>query len=163
MASQYGVEEIVSSKRVELEDKITTEMETKLGENDLILIDFVLRDIHFSEEYAAAVEQKQIAEQLALQAQFVVAQKKQEAEQARQVAQGQADAVVIQAEGAAEARLLQAAAEAQANDLLAASLEGRPELLTYLYINKLSPNVQVMFLPNNAPFIFPLPEITIPQ
>lgn len=163
MASQYGVEEIVSSQRVELEDKITSEMETKLGENDLILVDFVLRDIHFSEEYAASVEQKQIAEQLAQQAKFVVEQRKQEAEQARQVAQGQADAVVIQAKGAAEARLLQAAAEAQANDLLAASLQGRPELLTYLYINKLSPNVQVMFLPSNAPFIFPLPEITIPQ
>ena len=163
MASQYGVEEIVSSQRVELEDKITSEMETKLGENDLILVDFVLRDIHFSEEYAASVEQKQIAEQLAQQAKFVVEQRKQEAEQARQVAQGQADAVVIQAKGAAEARLLQAAAEAQANDLLAASLEGRPELLTYLYINKLSPNVQVMFLPSDAPFIFPLPEITTPQ
>jgi len=35
--------------------------------------------------------------------------------------------------------------------------------LTYLYINKLSPNVQVMFLPSDAPFIFPLPEITTPQ
>jgi regulator of protease activity HflC (stomatin/prohibitin superfamily) len=163
MASQYGVEEIVSSQRVALEDKITTELEIKMGENDLLLVDFVLRDIHFSEEYAAAVEHKQIAEQLALQAQFVVAQKKQEAEQARQVAQGQADAVVIQAEGAAEARLLQAAAEAQANDLLAASLQGRPELLTYLYINKLSPNVQVMFLPSNAPFIFPLPEVVTGQ
>jgi regulator of protease activity HflC (stomatin/prohibitin superfamily) len=163
MASQYGVEEIVSSQRVELEDKITTELAAKLGENDLLLVDFILRDIHFSEEYAASVEQKQIAEQLAQQAKFVVEQRKQEAEQARQVAQGQADAVVIQAKGAAEARLLQAAAEAQANDLLAASLQGRPELLTYLYINKLSPNVQVMFLPSNAPFIFPLPEITTPK
>jgi regulator of protease activity HflC (stomatin/prohibitin superfamily) len=163
MASQYGVEEIVSSKRVELEDKITTELETKLGENDLLLVDFVLRDIHFSEEYAAAVEQKQIAEQLALQAEFVVAQRKQEAEQARQVAQGQADAVVIQAKGAAEARTIQAGAEATALELINAALEGHPDLLTYQYITKLAPNVQVMFLPNNAPFIFPLPEITTPQ
>jgi regulator of protease activity HflC (stomatin/prohibitin superfamily) len=163
MASQYGVEEIVSSKRVELEDKITTELETKLGENDLALVDFILRDIHFSDEYAAAVEQKQIAEQLALQAQFVVAQKKQEAEQARQVAQGQADAVVIQAKGAAEARTIQAGAEAQALELINGALEGHPDLLTYQYITKLAPNVQVMFLPSNAPFIFPLPETTIPQ
>jgi regulator of protease activity HflC (stomatin/prohibitin superfamily) len=163
MASQYGVEEIVSSKRVELEDKITTELAAKMGENDLLLVDFVLRDIHFSEEYAAAVEQKQIAEQLALQAQFVVAQKKQEAEQARQVAQGQADAVVIQAKGAAQARTIQAGAEAQALELINAALEGHPDLLTYQYITKLAPNVQVMFLPNNAPFIFPLPETTTPQ
>jgi len=163
MASQYGIEEIVSSKRAEMVQKINDELSTKLGENNLMLVDFILRDIHFTEQYAAAVEAKQIAEQNALQAEYVVQQKKQEAEQARQTAQGQADAVVIQAKGAAEARLLQAAAEAQANDLLAASLEGRPELLTYLYINKLSPNVQVMFLPSDAPFIFPLPEITTPQ
>ena len=163
LASQYGIEEIVSSKRAEMVQKINDELSTKLGENNLMLIDFILRDIHFTEQYAAAVEAKQIAEQNALQAEYVVQQKKQEAEQARQTAQGQADAVVIQAKGAAEARLLQAAAEAQANDLLAASLEGRPELLTYLYINKLSPNVQVMFLPSDAPFIFPLPEITTPQ
>jgi len=30
--------------------------------------------------------------------------------------------------------------------------------LTYLYIEKLSPNVEVMFLPSDAPFIFPLPD-----
>jgi regulator of protease activity HflC (stomatin/prohibitin superfamily) len=163
MASQYGVEEIVSSKRVELEDKITTELETKLSENDLVLVDFILRDIHFSEEYAAAVEQKQIAEQQALQAEFVVQQKKQEAEQARQVAQGQADSVVIQAKGAAEARTIQAEAEAKALETINAALEGHPDLLTYQYITKLAPNVQVMFLPNNAPFIFPLPDVNAPQ
>ena len=67
----------------------------------MILVDFVLRDIHFSEEYAVAVEQKQIAEQQAQQAKFVVESKKQEAEQARQVAQGQADAAVIAAQGQA--------------------------------------------------------------
>ena len=74
LASQYGVEEIVSTKRVEMEALVTAEMEKKLGENELLLTDFILRDIHFSEEYAAAVEQKQIAEQLAQQAAFVVQQ-----------------------------------------------------------------------------------------
>lgn len=163
MASQYGIEEIVSSRRAEMVQKITDELSTKLGENNLILVDFILRDIHFTEQYAAAVEAKQIAEQNALQAEYVVQQKKQEAEQARQVAAGQADAVVIQAKGAAEARLIQAEAEAKALEMVAAVLSGKPELLTYQYITKLAPNVQVMFLPNNAPFIFPLPELQEPQ
>ena len=163
LASQYGIEEIVSSKRAEMVQKINDELSTKLGENNLMLIDFILRDIHFTEQYAAAVEAKQIAEQNALQAEYVVQQKKQEAEQARQTAQGQADAVVIQAKGAAEARTIQAEAEAKALELINAALEGHPDLLTYQYITKLAPNVQVMFLPNNAPFIFPLPEIITPQ
>ena len=163
LASQYGIEEIVSSKRAEMVQKINDELSTKLGENNLMLIDFILRDIHFTEQYAAAVEAKQIAEQNALQAEYVVQQKKQEAEQARQTAQGQADAVVIQAKGAAEARTIQAEAEAKALELINAALEGHPDLLTYQYITKLAPNVQVMFLPSNAPFIFPLPEIITPQ
>lgn len=155
--SQYGVEEVVSTKRAEMVDRITEELGDSLSRNNLLLIDFVLRDIHFSEEYAAAVEQKQIAEQQAQQAAFVVQQRKQEAEQARQVAQGQADAAVIAAQGAAEARLIQAEAEAQANELLAASLENNPELLQYQYILKLSPGVQTIFIPSGNQFILPLP------
>ena len=134
-------------------------MEKKLGDNELLLTDFILRDIHFSDEYAAAVEQKQIAEQLAQQAAFVVQQRKQEAEQARQTAQGQADSAVIAAQGAAESRLIQADAEKTALLLIAEALRDKPELLTYQYITKLAPNVQAMFLPNNSPFLFPLPEM----
>jgi len=159
MASQYGVEEIVSSKRAEMEAKISAELVKKLGDNQLLLTDFILRDLHFSDQYAAAVEQKQIAEQLAQQAAFVVQQKKQEAEQARQTAQGQADSAVIASKGAAEARLINAEAESKALLLIAEALKDKPELLTYQYITKLSPNIQAMLLPNNAPFLFPLPEM----
>jgi regulator of protease activity HflC (stomatin/prohibitin superfamily) len=155
--SQYGVEEVVSTKRAEMVERITEELGASLSNNNLFLIDFVLRDIHFSEEYAAAVETKQIAEQQAQQAAFVVEQKRQEAEQARQVAQGQADAAVIAAQGAAQARLIQAEAEAQANELLAASLQDNPELLQYQYILKLSPGVQTIFIPSGNQFILPLP------
>ncbi len=157
--SQYGIEEVVSTKRAEMEELITNRLAAAMSDNYLTLVSFLLRDIHFSPEYAAAVEQKQIAEQLAQQAKFTVEQKRQEAEQARQVAQGIADAVVIKAKGDAEARLIQAQAEAGANDLIAASLAGRPELLMYLYISKLAPNIQIMLLPSGSPFIFPLPDV----
>jgi regulator of protease activity HflC (stomatin/prohibitin superfamily) len=153
--SQYGVEEVVSTKRAEIVQIISDELVTSLAANNLRLVDFVLRDIHFSEAYAQAVEQKQIAEQQAQQAALTVEQKKQEAEQARQVAQGQADAAVIAAQGAAEARLLQAEAEAQANQLLAQSLT--PALVQYQYILRLSPGVQTIFIPSGNQFILPLP------
>jgi regulator of protease activity HflC (stomatin/prohibitin superfamily) len=159
-ASQYGVEEIVSSKRLEMSSIITEELRRIFAENNLILRDFVLRNIRFSDEYAAAVEQKQIAEQQAEQAKFVVEQKKQEAEQARQVAQGQADAAVIAATGAAEARLIQAQAEAEANRLLAASLT--PELIQYQYILNLAPGVTTIFVPSGNQFILPLPDTSGP-
>lgn len=158
IASQYGIEEIVSTQRGSLESGITAALEEKFAENNLVLVDFVLRDIHFSEEYAAAVEQKQIAEQQAQQAAFVVESKKQEAEQARQVAQGQADAAVIAAQGQADARLIQAEAEAAALQQIAQVIAENPDLLTYEYIQKLADEIDVMLLPNDAPFLFPLPE-----
>ena len=159
--SQFGVEELVSTKRAELEQAIRNEIETKLKANNIIMSDFLMRNIRFSDEYAAAVEQKQVAEQQAQQAKFVVESKKQEAEQARQTAQGQADAAVIAAKGAAEARLINAQAEAQANQLLSQSLT--PTLLEYQYILKLSPSVQTIFLPSGNQFILPLPNTTTPD
>jgi regulator of protease activity HflC (stomatin/prohibitin superfamily) len=158
VASQYGVEEIVSTKRDEMQAAITEELTAIFADNNLVLRDFVLRNIRFSDEYALAVEQKQIAEQQAQQAKFVVESKKQEAEQARQVAQGQADAAVIAAQGAAEARLIQAKAEAEANQLLSQSLT--PTLLQYQYILKLAPGVQTIFVPSGNQFILPLPDTT---
>jgi regulator of protease activity HflC (stomatin/prohibitin superfamily) len=165
VVSQYGVEEIVSSKRTELEQSITKALTKIFAENDLTLENFIVRNIRFSDEYAQAVEQKQIAEQQAQQARFVVEQRRQEAEQARQVAQGQADAVVIAAKGAAEARIIQAEAEAKALSLIAAALKDNPDLLMYQYITKLAPNVRVMFLPSGTPFILPTESLVenIPQ
>ncbi len=155
--SQYGVEEIVSSKRAELESTISSSIAQGLELNNLKMVDFLLRNIRFSDEYAAAVEQKQIAEQQAQQAKFVVESKKQEAEQARQVAQGQADAAVISAQGAAQAQVIQAEAQAKANDLIGQSLQKNPEILQYQYILKLSPGVQTIFIPSGNQFILPLP------
>lgn len=171
--SAFGIEEVYSSKRVELSNQIRDELERRLKLEGFTLIDFVIRNIAFSDEYAASVEQKQIAEQLAQQAVFVVEQRRQEAEQARQQAQGEADArviraqgdaqsVIIAAEAAAEARLIQAEAEAQALRLLGQAVDTYPDVLTLEYINKLAPNVGVMLLPNDNPFLLPLPGINSP-
>lgn len=156
--SQYGVEEIVTTKRADLEQAITNSIAEGLSANNLVLSEFLLRNIAFSDEYASAVEQKQIAQQQAQQAAYVVEQRRQEAEQARQQAQGQADAAVIAAKGAADARLIQAEAEARANQLLAQSIT--PQLLQYQYILKLAPSVQTIFIPSGNQFILPLPSVT---
>lgn len=173
--SQYGIEEVYSSRRQDLTDDINDDMAIRLEDEGFLLVDFVLRNIAFSDEYAASVEQKQIAEQQAQQAAFVVDQRRQEAEQARQQAQGQADAEVIRAEGQgksliiqanaeAEARLIQAEAEAQALELLGEALAANPDVIQLQYIEKIAPNISVMLLPGDNPFLLPLPEVdqTVP-
>ena len=128
-------------------------------EGGLILHDFGLRNIAFSPEYAASVEQKQIAEQEAERAVCVVQQREQEANQARATAEGQADAVRINAEGLADARVIEATAEAAALDLLAAALRGNPDLITFEYVQRLGPGIQVMLLPSDNPFLLPIPSL----
>lgn len=160
--SQFGVEEIVSTKRSELEKTISDTISQGLAANNLVMNDFLLRNIRFSDEYAAAVEQKQIAEQQALQAQFVVQQKKQEAEQVRQTAQGAADAVVIAAQGEAQSIQIKAKAQAAAWAALAEVLNKNPEMLTYEYIQKIAPNLQVIYLPSGTPLLLPSVNPTTP-
>ncbi len=156
--SQFRVDEVISTRRFELEQMITQALSEKLQQNGLVLDDFVMRNISFTAEYAQAIEQKQIAEQRALQAKFEVEQKKQEAEQARQVAQGEADAQVIRAKGAAEARLIEAKAEAEALRILSEALGNDPQaVLTYFYITKITPGIQSMILSGDFPFLFNLP------
>jgi regulator of protease activity HflC (stomatin/prohibitin superfamily) len=160
--AQYRVDQVISTERANMSEQIRSTLASKLSDNGLILDDFVLRNITFSAEYATSVEQKQIAEQQALQAEFVVQSKKQEAEQARQIAQGQADAAVIASKGAAEARLIEAEAEAAALQYIADVLRTNPALLQYQYITNLAPGVQTIFVPSDNQFILPLPDTTTP-
>jgi len=158
--SQFNVEQVISDKRFELVAYINEELGIKFEENGLTLVDFVLRNITFSPEYAASVEQKQIAEQEAKKAAFVVEQKKEEAKQVIETAKGDSQAAVIAADGRAEARLIEARAEADALSLIQESIANNPELLTYQYISKLAPNISTMLLPSESPFVFQIPEAT---
>lgn len=158
--SQFNVEQVISNKRFELVAYINQELGIKFDENGLTLVDFVLRNITFSPEYSASVEQKQIAEQEARQAAFVVEQKIEEAKQVIETARGDSQAAIIAAEGRAEARLIEAKAEAEALTLIQEAIANNPELLTYQYITKLAPNISTMLLPSESPFIFQIPEAT---
>ena len=157
--SQFKVNEVYSTEREVLKAQIESELNDVMNENGLILSDFVLRNITFTPEYAASIEQKQIAEQRAQEAQYIVEQRKQEAEQARQVAEGTKDAAIIEAEGRAESQVIEANAEAEALQLIADVLSKYPELLNYRYIEKLAPGIQVMLVPNDAPYLLPTSDI----
>ena len=168
-AAKIRVDEIYSTQREQFTQEIEDALRISLVENGLLLDTFVLRNITFTQEYAFSIEQKQIAEQEAFRAEFVVAQRKQEADQRRVEAsgiadanviesQGRADSNVIEAQGRATANLIEAEVQAQALELIGASLETSEELLQYYYVQNLSDNVNVMLVPANSPFLFPLPE-----
>jgi regulator of protease activity HflC (stomatin/prohibitin superfamily) len=149
----YRVEEVYSTKRDALQKATEDELRAVLEKNGFQLNSLLLRNVTFNAEYAKSVEEKQIAQQNAERAKFLVDQEKQEAERVRVQAQGRADAAVTAAKGEAEARVINAEAEAKSLELIAAQLKDNPNLLTFRYIEKLSPGVQTIFLPSNQPFL----------
>jgi regulator of protease activity HflC (stomatin/prohibitin superfamily) len=155
IVSNYSAQQIYEGGRDELEADAQSLLITKIEETGLFIVsDVLFRDITFSPEYMAAVEQKQIAEQEAQQQENKVRQSQAEAEQARVNAQGKADAAVIAAKGEAEATILQAQAKAEALRLVAELLAENPDLLEYEYIQKLADDVTIIVLPSDSPYIF---------
>jgi regulator of protease activity HflC (stomatin/prohibitin superfamily) len=159
----YKVEEVYSTKREALQKQIEDDMRAVLAKNGLVLESFLMRNVTFNAEYAKSIEDKQIAQQNAERARFVVDQERQEAERVRVAAQGRADAAVTAAKAEAEAQVIRAKAEAEALSLVAAQLKDNPNLLTFRYIEKLSPGVQTIFLPANQPFLLDPKTFVGPQ
>lgn len=157
--NQYGAEEIYSGGRAALEGEIVEALRPVMEDQGFLLTDVLIRDITFSEQFAQAIENRQIAEQQAQQAAFRVQQAQQEAEQARVEAQGRADAVVIAAEGQAEATVLNAQAESEALNLINQVLAENPSLIQYRYIDELGDNIRLIIVPSNSPFLFDLQDL----
>ncbi|OQY48347.1 MAG: hypothetical protein B6242_02645 [Anaerolineaceae bacterium 4572_78] len=174
LVANYTVDEVNSNKRTDLEIALNEKMRTLLEDRGFFLDEFVLRNIGFSSEYAASVEQKQVASQREIQSGY-------EADRIRKLAKGRADevkelakaqaekieieikaqatAIVVEAEAQAKSRRLQAEAEFDALKIIEQALAINDALLTYEYIDKLSPSIRVMLLPNDTPFILPLPTM----
>lgn len=146
--TQYRVEEIYGSEHAALETEIEAGIRALIEDEGFQLTNVLIRNITFSPEYVASIEQKQVAQQQALEAEFRVQQREQEAEQQRAVARGDADASRIRAEG-----------EADALELINAQLSKNPALIQWRYIDELGPNVQMIIIPSNSPFLFDLESI----
>ncbi len=167
--SLYGVEEVYSTQRAALRDGIQAALEDRLSEEGLEVVDFLIRDVQFSTEYAEAVEQKQIAEQdrlrageeaerLRVQAQGLRDAAVFEAEGDRlsnvERATGEAEAIRIRAEAEADATVIRAEADAQALAMINEQISQNPALIQWRYVETLSDNVSVLALPASTPFLF---------
>ncbi len=159
VVSRYRAQDIYGEKRSELETAIKAELKARMDEEGLILTDTLVRDITFSQQFSASIEQAQIAQQEAERARLVVEQKQQEANQVRAEALGQRDAAITIAQGKAQATILQAQAQAEALRLVSEQIAANPMLIQYQYIQTVGPNVRVALVPSNSPFLFDFSSI----
>ncbi len=72
---QFEVQEIYGEKRAELAVEIQTQVSAAIAPQGFEVTSVLVRNIVFSEEYVNSIEQKQVAQQQALEAQFRVEQK----------------------------------------------------------------------------------------
>ena len=139
--SQFTAREVNSKSRKDLEGQLDRALAQALGDKGLILDQFLLRDVDFTVGYSTAIENKQVALEGQEQTLF-------EAQQRRNLAQGTADAIKIEAD-----------ARAKALEVIGLELGKNRDLLTYEYVQKLSPNIRVMLVPSESPLILSLPDM----
>ncbi len=126
--SEYAVMDVYSARRAQIQDEINAKIK-RLVEKDGFLIDeVVLRDVRFTEQFAKAIEAKQIAQQSAEQMRYVLEKEQKEAERK-----------VIEAQG-----------RAKSIETINEALRQSPSYIRYLYVDKLSDKVSVIVSDQNT-------------
>jgi len=133
VTANYDAEELVTKRDV-VDEQIKQLVVASLAPYKLTVEAVNVSNFAFSDAYAQAIEQKQVAQQQALQAQYTLQQTQISAQQQVVQAKAQADAAVATAQGQAQALLLTADAQAKANALIAQSLT--PTLLQQKALDK---------------------------
>ncbi|MEO0270542.1 MAG: prohibitin family protein [candidate division WOR-3 bacterium] len=120
--SSHSVTEIYSSKREEIQKEIEKKIKERLEKDGFLIEAVILRDVHFTPDFAKAIEEKQIAQQEAERMEYILEKEKKEAERKKIEAKGKADAIRIISE----------------------ELKKNPMYINYLYVDKLSDKVKVV-------------------
>lgn len=126
--SEYAVMDVYSSKRAKIQDEINAKVKTLVEKDGFVIDEIVLRDVRFTDQFAQAIEQKQIAQQSAEQMKYVLEKEQREAERK-----------VIEAQG-------RAAAIEKINE----ALRQNPNYIRYLYVDKLSDKISVIVSDQNT-------------
>lgn len=126
VSAKYTAEELIT-ERNKVGEEIKDQLSEKVNDYGIQIEKFNIVNFEFSEEFNAAIEQKQVAEQNKLKAET-------EKEQKRIEAEAEAQKIKINAEAKAAAIKTEADAQAEANKLLSESLS--QALINYQTIEK---------------------------
>ncbi|HEV8337881.1 MAG TPA: prohibitin family protein [Candidatus Polarisedimenticolia bacterium] len=126
--SEYAVMDVYSSKRSAIQDEINAKIKQLVEKDGFLIDEVVLRDVRFTDDFAKAIEAKQIAQQAAEQMKYVLEKEQREAERK-----------VIEAQG-----------RARAIETVTQALQRNPNYIKYLYVDKLSDKISVIISDQNT-------------
>jgi regulator of protease activity HflC (stomatin/prohibitin superfamily) len=125
--ANYSAIDVYAKKREEAENRINEVIRVLYSDKHIELEAVLLRHIAFSPQYAAAIEEKQVAEQ-----------KIQKAEFQR-----------LEAEKLKEKKIIEAQAEAEAIRLKGEMLRRNPEVIQFEFVQKMADDIEWGILPDN--------------
>ena len=150
--SRYTAEELNSIDRPELNAGMERSLRKAGEKNGLIVSAFMLRNLAFLKGYADSVEEKQIAlekrQTRQYQAKRIEALARGREQRIKLLAAARAEAIVVKAEARKQARIIRKKADAEALRLVRGALKTYPHMLTYRYIEQLSPERAVIIIKN---------------
>ncbi len=133
--SEYGIMDIYSFKREEIQKKIFKRIKELLSPDGIIIEGVLLRNVQFSEEFEKAIENKQVAQQEAERMKYILEKEKLEAKR----------------------RSIEAEGKAKAIEIVSRKLAKYPSYISYLYVDKLSDKIEVII--SDQPTILDLKNI----
>jgi len=125
--ANYTAIDVYALKRDEAEVRINDRIRELYAEKDIILERVLLRHIAFSDQYAAAIEEKQVAEQRIQKAEY----QKLEAGELK------------------EKKIIEAQADAEAIRLKGESLRSNPLVIQFEFVQKMADDINWGVLPDN--------------
>jgi regulator of protease activity HflC (stomatin/prohibitin superfamily) len=132
---KYTAAQLYSEQVFDVQREIGETLSPVFGENGIILDEFLLRKIDFTEEYFNILEEKQIAEEKIVVEENILEQEKIKKEQA----------------------IIKAEAEAKQIEIKGGALRAYPQIIQLEFIQKLSPNISWGILPDEG--IVPLIDL----
>ncbi|OGI04079.1 MAG: hypothetical protein A2287_02945 [Candidatus Melainabacteria bacterium RIFOXYA12_FULL_32_12] len=126
--SNYPVVQVYSGKRQVIQDEIEQKTKEALAKYHINASEILIRNVTFTDEFAKAVEMKQVALQDSERMRYILEKEKQEKQRK-----------IIEAEGEAEAIRRKAAA-----------LKANPQLIQYEYVSKIAPGVKTIITNQNS-------------
>lgn len=152
VTSQYTAAEI-TTKREQLRQDTKKRLTAELQPYSIKVVDFFVKNLDYSDAYKQAVSDKNVQQQKSLQAEAKVSQSEAEARQE-----------VAKAQGDARATIVRANADATALAKKGAAIRKNPEVLQLEAIDKLNPNVTVVYCTGtgsgNCPSVVPAAAAT---
>ena len=131
--SAYPVIQVYSEKRQVIQDEIQSKLRTSLEKYDINLSEVLIRNVKFTDEFAKAIEMKQVALQESERMKYILAKERQEKE--RRIISAQGEAAAIREKGAA--------------------LRANPLLIQYEYVQKLTPGITTIITDQTSIMNFP--------